>query len=490
MKPRPCPLVSRFFRLAQQDPAAPAFLDADGHLLTPRGLLAQQSELLAELYRRLKLPRRPVVLSLPNGPALVAHFLALRRCGHPVALADTTAPHPELSRVAQAVGAVALVANVERLENSQELMPPGVGVEHQETDEVSIPKGSAVFKLSSGSTGEPQAFAASAEQLAFDAWHIFRTMGLRRSDRTLAAVPLTHSYGLGSCLVPLLLWGTPLVLPSCNLPAALAHTLAAAKVEHFPAVPAMVRALASLPDLPSWPSLRVCLTAGAPLSPRDAAAFCAATGHKPHVFYGSSECGGITYDRTNTCPHEEGAVGTPLAGVRVDVVDEKGLPLPTGVEGRVRVRSRAVVLAAIPPLGDPQVLTPGCFFTGDAGFFDDQGVLHLTGRLSEVVNVAGKKVHPEEVRRVLETLPGVMSAAVVGVPDPHRGQVLGAVLAVSPQAGLTVHRVITYCRARLAPYKVPRKVALVPELPLTARGKLAKRDLLALLSGTKTPAER
>lgn len=485
-----CPLVSRFFRLAQKDPAAPAFLDADGHLLAPRGLLAQQSQLLAELYRRLKLAPRPVVLSLANGPALVAHLFALRQCGHPVALADTTAPYPELSRVAQALGAVALVANVERLESGQELMPPGVGVEPQETKPVAVPEGTAIFKLSSGSTGEPQAFAASAAQLYADAWHIFRTMGLRRSDRTLAAIPLTHSYGLGSCLVPLLVWGTPLVLPSCNLPAALAHTLAAAKVEHFPAVPAMVRALASLPDLPPWPSLRVCLTAGAPLTPRDAKAFHAATGHKPHVFYGSSECGGITYDRTQACPHQEGAVGTPLDGVKVEVVDEQGQPLPCGVEGRVRVRSRAVVLGAVPPLSDPQVLTPGCFLTGDAGFFDDRGVLHLTGRLSEVVNVAGKKVHPEEVRRVLEALPGVLSAAVVGVPDPHRGQVLGAVLAVSPQAGLSVHKVITYCRSRLAPYKVPRKVALVPELPLTARGKLAKRDLLALLSGKKTPAER
>lgn len=484
-----CSLVSRFFRLAQEDPKAPAFLDADGHPLVPRGLLAQQSESLAETYRRLRLPPRPVVLSLANGPVLVAHFLALRRCGHPVALADTTAPYPELSRVAHVLGAVALVANLERLEHGQELMPPGVGVERQETKPVPVPKGVAVFKLSSGSTGEPQAFAASAAQLFADSWHIFRTMGLRHRDRTLAAIPLTHSYGLGSCLVPLLVWGTPLVLPSCNLPAALAHTLAAAKVEHFPAVPAMVRALASLPDLPPWPALRVCLTAGAPLAPGDAVAFYEATGHKPHVFYGSSECGGITYDRTDSCPHEEGAVGTPLDGVRVDVVDEQGRPLPCGVEGRVRVRSRAVVLGAVPPLSDQLVLTPGCFLTGDAGFFDDQGVLHLTGRLSEVVNVAGKKVHPEEVRRVLETLPGVLSAAVVGVPDPHRGQVLGAVLAVSPQASLTVHKVIAFCRSCLAPYKVPRKVALVPELPLTARGKLAKRDLLALLSGKKTPAE-
>ncbi|MGC8917363.1 MAG: class I adenylate-forming enzyme family protein [Thermoanaerobaculum sp.] len=484
-----CQLVARFLRLAVGDPTAPAFLDADGHLLAPRGLLAQQAEQLGELYRRLQLAPQPVVLSLPNGPALVAHFLALRSLGHPVALADATAPYPELSRIASAVGAAAVVANLERLGHGQELLPPGVGVELGAADPVPIPKGTAVFKLSSGSTGEPQAFAAAAHQLLADSSHIFRTMGIRRQDRTLAAIPLTHSYGLGSCLVPLLAWGTPLVLPSCNLPAALAHTLAAADVEHFPAVPAMIRALASLPDLTPWPSLRVCLTAGAPLAPRDAAAFYRATGHKPHVFYGSSECGGITYDRSAACPHEEGAVGSPLEGVQVDVVDEEGRPLPKGHEGRVRVRSRAVVLGAVPPLADPKVLTPRCFLTGDAGFFDGDGVLHLTGRLSEVVNVAGKKVHPEEVRRVLEAIPGVTSAAVVGVPDPHRGQVLGAVLAVAPHAELSVHRIVSFCRARLAPYKVPRKVVLVPELPVTARGKVAKRELLALLTSRRSSQE-
>lgn len=477
-----CPLVKRFFRLAQAEPGAPAFFDGDGQLLAPRGLLAQQAATVAEAYERLGLPTRPVVLSLPNGPALVAHLLALRTMGLPVVLADATFTEAELERAAHTVGGGAVVANEERLGQGVAIPPSGVAVELLETEQKELPRGTAICKLSSGSTGEPQAFAASVAQLVADSRQIFRTMGIRKGDRTLAAIPLTHSYGLGSCLVPLLLWGTPLVLPFCNLPAALAHTLAAAKVQHFPAVPAMIRALAALPSLPPWPELRVCLAAGAPLAPGDAKAFTAATGHKVHVFYGSSECGGITYDRTPTGVHEEGAVGTPLDGVTVEVVDEGGRVLPPGEEGRVRVRSRAVVLGAVPALADPQVLTPGCFLTGDGGVFDGQGVLHLTGRLSEIVNVAGKKVHPEEVRRVLASMPGVLEAAVVGIPDRHRGQVLGAVLAVDPQGAVTVHKVMAYCRARLAPYKVPRRVVLVPELPISARGKLPKKELVALLT--------
>lgn len=484
-----CPLARRFFRLAQAEPGAPAFLDADGQLLSPRGLLAQQAQAVAEAYQRLSLPPRPVVLSLPNGPALVAHLLALRTLGRPVVLADATFTQAELERAAHTVGAGAVVANEERLGQGVTLPPQGVAMAALDARPRKLPRGTALCKLSSGSTGEPQAFAVSVAQLVADSRHIFRTMGIRKNHRTLAAIPLTHSYGLGSCLVPLLLWGTPLVLPSCNLPAALAHTLAAAAVQHFPAVPAMIRALAALPHLPPWPALQVCLAAGAPLAPGDAKAFAAATGHKVHVFYGSSECGGITYDRTPEGVHEEGAVGTPLEGVTVEVVDEAGRVLPPGEEGRVRVRSRAVVLGAVPPLADPRVLTPGCFLAGDGGFFDARGVLHLTGRLSEIVNVAGKKVHPEEVRRVLAAMPGVLEAAVVGVPDRHRGQVLGAVLAVDPEGGVTVHKVMAYCRARLAPYKVPRRVVLVPELPTSARGKVPKKELLALLSKKTTQRE-
>lgn len=482
MMPGHCQLARRFFRLASQEPSAPAFLDADGRLLVPRALLAQQALAAAELYARMRLPAGPVILSLPNGPALVTHLLALRHLGRVVVLADATSPRPELVRVATTVGAVALVANLERLDRAVELPPSGVGLESVSSPRRRLPPGAALCKLSSGSSGEPQAFAASVAQLVADSRQIFRTMGLETTDRTLAAIPLTHSYGLGSCLVPLLAWGTPLVLPACNLPAALAHSLAAARVQHFPAVPAMIRALASLPQLPLWPALRVCLAAGAPLSPKDASAFAATTGHKVHVFYGSSECGGITYDRSPEGVHQQGAVGTPLLGVQVEVVGEDGQPLPLGQEGRVRVRSRAVVLGAIPTLPDPAVLRPGEFLTGDLGFFDQQGVLHLRGRVSEVVNVAGKKVHPEEVRAVLERIPGVLSAAVVGLPDRHRGQVVGAVVAVEPQACVTVHKILSFCRAHLAPYKVPRRVVLVPELPVNARGKLPKSELVALLT--------
>jgi long-chain acyl-CoA synthetase len=345
-----------------------------------------------------------------------------------------------------------------------------------------MPGCAAVLKLTSGSTGTPRALVVGDRQLAADSAQILGTMGIRASDVTLAAIPLTHSYGIGNCLVPLFLAGTPLAFPTCALPAALAHTLASAQVVHFPAVPAMVRALATLGNLPHLPALRVCLTAGAPLAPADAAAFHHVTGHKVHVFYGASECGGITYDRSAAPVHAAGVVGTAMDGVTVAIVDDQREPLPPGREGRVLVTSRATATATVPAADGEGLLFGRSFLTGDLGVLDERGALTLTGRVAEDLNVAGKKVHPEEVRRTLEAIPGVRHAVVAGLPDAHRGQLVAALIATAPGANLTVHDVLRACRERLAPHKVPRRLVIVDELPVSERGKIRRDAVLQLLS--------
>lgn len=476
-----CPLARRFLSLARVHGESSALLGPDGRPLATRAALAQAAlELSGELQSRVP-GARPVVLSLPNGERFVRAFLALRQIDAPVALVDASAPADELHRCAVAVGAGAVLATPERISGQAVWERDGLALDLQhDLPVVPLPNGTAVLKLTSGSSGLPKAIALSARQLVADGVQLMRTMDFGARDVTLAAIPLTHSYGLGSCLLPLLIAGTPQTFPTCALPAALAATLAASDVAHFPAVPAMIRALATLPGLPEFPRLRVVLAAGAPLAPRDAAAFHGTTGRKVHVFYGSSECGGITYDRSSAPFHALGAVGTPVARVTVDLVDAEGRVLPQGAEGRVRVRSRAVALAAIPAAEEP-VLAPGVFLTGDLGRFDADGGLTLTGRVGETLNVAGKKVHPDEVRRVLEAIPGVASAVVTGLPDRHRGDLVAAVVAVEPGASLTVRAVLSACRDRLAPHKLPRRVVLVAELPVSDRGKLRRDDVLALL---------
>ncbi|HVN32799.1 MAG TPA: AMP-binding protein [Thermoanaerobaculaceae bacterium] len=486
MPEAPSPIIRHFLTLARTRPGLPALLGPEGEILATRGALAAGIQAQRERLAPLLGPGSTVVLSLPNGPDFVRAFSALRLLGARVALADASAPIDELQRAAAAVGADFLVATPERLARSQLVLADGslALAARRKPEPVGLPPGTAILKLTSGSTGLPRAVAISERQLAADTVQILRTMGVRTDDVTMAAIPLTHSYGIGSCLVPLLLAGAPLAFPTWGLPAALAHTLARARVAHFPAVPAMIRTLATLPDLPELPDLRVCLAAGAPLAPEDGEAFRAATGHKVHIFYGCSECGGITYDRSAEPVHEAGAVGTAMERVTVTVVDEEGRALPNEVEGRVLVASRAVALGAVPPPDEPGELAPGRFLSGDLGILDGGGRLRLTGRVAEFLNVAGKKVHPEEVRRVLEALPGVRSAAVAGLPDPHRGQLVAALVAVEPATNITVHAVLAACRERLAPHKVPRRIVIVDELPVSERGKVRKEVVMQLLTGS------
>lgn len=480
-----CPLLRRFRTIAGLAPRAPLLLGSGGDVLATRGEVAARIDALA-LALQPHLPSgRAVTLSLPNGFDLVALFGACRALGLPVALVDAGSGAHELAAATEAVGAAAVITTPDRLGTHTPTWEQGQVVLGLAADlpPVPLPPGSALLKLTSGSSGTPRAIAVGVRELATDSVNIMHTMGLRPGDVTLAAIPLPHSYGIGSCLIPLFLVGMPQAFPTSGLPPALAETLVRARVAHFPAVPAHIRALVSLDArLPALPALRVCLSAGAPLSPLDAAAFEALSGIRVNSFYGASECGGITYESTPPATRRPGGVGRPLRAVRVEIVDDALQPLAPGLEGRVLVRSGAVARGAVPASDAGGLIGDHRFLAGDTGVLDPCGGLTLTGRVAELLNVAGRKVHPDEVRRALESIPGVRSAVVVGLDDPHRGQLVAAVAAVAPGAGLSVSTVLAACRPLLAPYKRPRRLVLVDELPVSERGKVRRDDILALLT--------
>jgi len=485
-----CPLLQRFLQAARRDPEQPALLGPRGAVLAKRRELAAAIAAIRESMAPLLPPGRPVALSLPNGLELVAAFGALRALGLPVALVDAGSPPAELADAARAVGAVATVTTAARLGSARPVWEHGLmmlGL-NEDSPPAELPPGTALLKLTSGSTGTPRAVAVGLRELATDTVNIMHTMGLRTDDVTLAAVPLTHSYGIGSCLVPLFLVGMPLAIPSSNLPPALAETLERAAVAHFPAVPAHIRALASLEaHLPALPALRVCLTAGAPLLPADGEAFETLTGIRVNVFYGSSECGAIAYETGTPIGRPAGMVGRPMRAVRVEVVDELLRPRPAGQEGRVLIRSGAVARGTVPATDAGGLLGDHRFLAGDTAVLDGEGRLMLTGRVAEHLNIAGKKVHPDEIRRVLEAIPGVRAAFVMGLPDANRGQLVAAVAAVDRAAGHTVMSLLAACRRALAPHKLPRRLVLVDELPVSDRGKVRRDAVAALLN--RPPAE-
>jgi long-chain acyl-CoA synthetase len=487
-------------------PAAPAAAAA-----APAGSAAPA----APAPRRGLPPGALVAVSAHNGPGLLASLLALRRADLAAVLLDGQAPPAEALRVAQALGASALLrcltswpAAADDWETS---WLPGAGSARP----VCLP-GIAVIKLTSGSTGVPRGIATPVAALLADEAALARTMGLRADDRLVAAIPMSHSYGLSSLAMPALVRGTPLVMPEDS---GLFGPLAAAErmgATVLPTVPPYLDALLRLSQVPGRPrSLRLVIAAGAPLSAHTAGGFREIFGLPVHVFYGASECGGICYDREGGAA-ERGSVGTPVEGVEVELHAGQADAAPeaadhgNGCQGRggsgagngvgdgrsdgsgasagagggvIVVRSPAVAAGYVP---DPdQRLAGGRFVAGDLGRWQ-RGELVLLGRQDGMVNIKGKKVNPREVERVLAELGGVEEAVVLGVPLPDRGgEVLRAVIACRP-GRLTREEVLAWCRERLAAHKIPRSLILLPEIPRTERGKLDRMALLAPPGGDKS----
>jgi long-chain acyl-CoA synthetase len=477
----PDPILQAFERLVRRDPLAPLVISPERRATVGDiDALARAAE--SRLAGRPLQPGTLVGLAAVNGPGFLASLLALRRAGLAALLLDAQTPETEARRVLRALGAPALLRCPEGWPRGPEgwsLLTPGETTDTTETAPPIFPtvfsqKGDiAVVKLTSGSTGAPRGIAVPAEALLADDAALTLTMGLSAADRLLTTIPLSHSYGLASLALPALVRGTVLVIPEETSVYDPFVTAARTGATFFPTVPAYLDALARMSDPPPRPeTLRLVITAGAPLAATASARFREAFGLPVHVFYGSSECGGICYDREGGAA-ERGTVGAPVEGVRVTLepMDEA-----QSGGGRVVVESPAVSAGYLPE--PDERLADGRFRAGDLAVWQ-AGEIALRGRVDDLVNIKGKKVNPREVEGILAALPGVDESVVLGVPVEGRGEILRAVVACR-SGNLTTSEVVAWCRGHLSAHKVPRSVILLEALPRNARGKLDRAALLAL----------
>jgi long-chain acyl-CoA synthetase len=332
-----------------------------------------------------------------------------------------------------------------------------------------------VLKLTSGSTDLPKAAIASERHVINDGRHIVEAMGIGRHDVNFACVPISHSYGIGNLVMPLLMQGTQVALRQSFNAASLMPDLMASGATIFPGVPFMfdhIRSLGPAARLPR--ALRLLITAGARIDPQTVDWFRACLNRKLHSFYGSSETGGIAYDDSEIV-QEPGDVGRPMPETCV-TIERTG-----AAAGRIFVRGNAVAFGYARTVGaaSTAAFRDGGFLSRDLGALDEEGRLVLTGRASELVNVAGHKVDPVEVERTLLALPGIADARVLGASCDRRGQQVVAFV-VRTNAALTALAIRQLCAGTLSTYKIPRRFIFLERLPIDARGKTDRRALEAL----------
>ena len=332
----------------------------------------------------------------------------------------------------------------------------------------------SLLKLTSGTTAAPRAIRFRSHQLLADCNQICDTMDISDDDLNFGVIPVSHSYGFSNLLTPLIARGVPMVVSRDRTPRAVLADLARTGATVFPGTPAFYQAFCDIGDVPPLPKLRLCISAGAPLSSAVAKKFFEKFKQPIHSFYGASECGGICYDRDGTT-FEDGLVGQPMQGVEVELID------PTESASQIRVRSAAVSDGYFPE-PDDQKLGNGVFVPDDLLERHDSA-LKIVGRISDVINVAGKKVNPAEVEAHLLRFKGVRQAVVFGRPTGAglRNEEVAACVLASPD--VSESDLLRFCRTALSGWQVPKRIFIVDIIPTNERGKISRRELARQFSG-------
>ncbi len=403
-------------------------------------------------------PGEIVALQIGNHAHWPAILLACLRRGIVVLPLERTMSAHERGSALQACHASGLIVAPERAIERFE-----AGSEIAWGDEPPV-----LLKLTSGTTAAPRAIRFRSAQLVADARQICSTMGIAETDLNFAVIPLSHSYGLSNLVTSLLVCGVPFAISGDRMPRAVLDDLARTEATVFPGMPLFYQAFCEMPDTPSLPKLRLCISAGAPLTHKLARNFKEKFGRPIHSFYGASECGGICYDRGAT-DEREGFVGQAMAGVEILPNDRGDNP------AQIEVRSAAVGDGYFPE-PEPTKLSAGVFRPDDLVEISAAG-LRLAGRLSDVINVAGKKVNPAEVEAHLLSHEGVRQAVVFGRASALRNEEVAA--CVVADARIDEAALLEFCRARLSGWQVPKRVFLVAELPANERGKISRREIAA-----------
>jgi long-chain acyl-CoA synthetase len=324
----------------------------------------------------------------------------------------------------------------------------------------------SLLKLTSGTTATPRAIRFRSEQLLADCNQICDAMGITDADLNFGVIPISHSYGFSNLLTPLIARGVPMVISRDRTPRAILADLARSNATVFPGMPVFYQAFCEMEHVPRLSKLRLCISAGAPLSIEVTKKFRGKFNLPIHSFYGASECGGICYDREATNP-SEGFVGEAMKGVDLEIAD------PNRSATQIRVRSAAVGDGYFPE-PDKEKLCDGIFVPDDLLARDRSG-FKIVGRISDVINVAGKKVNPAEVEAHLLRFTGVQQAVVFGRESAFRNEEVSACVVAAPDISET--ELLQFCRGVLSPWQVPKRIFIVNAIPANERGKISRREL-------------
>jgi len=349
----------------------------------------------------------------------------------------------------------------------------------------------AFLCYTSGSTGIPKAAELSHKNIVAYAKGQQYASELTVDDRLLLDIPVNHVGGNVMAIIAMLNAGGTLVVLDQFIPQQVLQTIQDEKVSVMGQVGAQYILLMMQPDFDSYDlsSVKKAVVSAAPTPKEVFVQVREKFGADLTNGYGLSEvCGAVTFTRVEEDSFERlsTSIGKANPGVEISMLGSDGKPLPVGQEGEISIKGDPVMKGYYnrPDETDLVMTDDGYFRTGDMGMMDDDGYIYILGRKKEMYIRGGENVYPPEVEEVLTEHPGVLFAAVVGVPDPVMGEEGRAYIVPMPGAEQPSEEDIKkWAAGKLAKYKVPRSVVFRESLPLTPLGKVMKRALYQELKG-------
>ncbi len=332
-----------------------------------------------------------------------------------------------------------------------------------------------------GTTGVPRGAQISHRMIA---WNTLNTVihDILPGDTTVNVFPMFHTGGLLVYTMPLMIVGGTVILVRRFDPAQVLSLIEEYKADFFAGVPTMYQMLTQAPnwDTADLSSLRFCTSGGAPLPVPLVEKFAAEKGVRFKQGFGMTEFGpGIFALAPEDAIRKAGSIGRPNFFVDARVVDEQNNPLPPNTVGELVLKGPSFCSGYFnrPGAMDGVVDQDGWFHTGDMARYDEEWYFFIVDRKKDMFISGGENVYPTEIEQALYRHPAVHQCAVIGVPDPKWGEVGKACVVLKPGASATADELIAFLRENLAGFKVPRSVEFLDALPVSAAGKILKREL-------------
>jgi len=486
-----------------------------------RSLDEQSDNLSASLIGDLKIEKgQRVALLLFNRPEFVISYFGILKAGAVIVPVNTMLKTDEIKYMLEDSGAIALITSPSFLYTAFELrtrvesLRNIILVSRKKTQETidfhslldKKPKNNrigqiarddtAVIMYTSGTTGRPKGAELTHYNLVSNAKSSSCAIKISVKDHFVCVLPLFHSFAATVCMLLPIFCGSKVTIFVSPRPfKRILRTIIRKRVTVFTGIPSMFNILkdAKLPRMLTAPlvsriinPLRLCISGAAAL-PVDTLARFEKKFKVPLIEgYGLTEASPVVSLNPLKGMRKPGSIGLALPDVQVRAVDKTDKEVPIGEVGELLVKGLNVMKGYLnQPQANIETLKNGWLYTGDLAKLDADGYIYIVGRKKEMVNVRGLNVYPKEIEDALYEHPLVKEAAVIRIPDKHKGEVPKAFVVLKEESQVTSHKsqndieheLLSYLRERLASYKIPKYIEIRQFLPKNATGKILKRNM-------------